>query len=323
VFDIVTVGSATVDVFLNVAPTDREFAIKNHHPDVCFPLGAKILVNDLVMDTGGGGTNTAVSFARLGLKTGWAGAVAEDANGKHILDVLKREKVAFLGKAKKGNSGYSVILMRLKGDRTILAYKGVNDTLTPKDVLPFKAKWLYCSSMLGTSWQTLVQAVQHAHKQGTRVAFNPSLYLAEKGWNALEPVLKNVDILVLNKEEAAALLGTHAPIKTLLTKLSARIPIPVITDGPHGAYATDGGTLFTIHPHRIPVVETTGAGDAFASGFVAGQLLDKDIPTSMRMGQAQAEGVLSAIGAKNILFNRKQLAAEMRKRPHEVTGSAL
>lgn len=322
-YDVVTLGSATVDVFVKVSPQGTEFVETQHHSDVCFPLGAKILVNEMVMDTGGGGTNAAVSFARLGFKTGFAGAVAADANGKHILDVLKQEKVKFLGKAKKGQSGYSVIMMGLRNDRTILAFKGVNDDFQSKDIKPFAAKWLYCSSMLGHSWQTLVRAIEHAKKNGTRVAFNPSLYLARHGLQKLMPVLRHTDILVLNKEEAEALLGMSAPIRTLLLKLREHIPIPVITDGPHGAYATDGGTLFAIHPHKIPVVETTGAGDAFASGFVAGQLLGKDVPTSLRMGQAQAEGVLSAIGAKNVLFTRSQLHAEMRKRPHDVTGGAL
>ncbi|HSU72997.1 MAG TPA: carbohydrate kinase family protein [Candidatus Binatia bacterium] len=322
-YDIVTIGSATVDVFVNVSQNGREFVNAHHHPDVCLPLGAKVLIDDLVMDTGGGGTNTAVSFARLGFKTGYAGAVADDQNGKHILDILRKEKVTFLGKSKKGKSGYSVILMHLKGDRTILAYKGVNDTLQTRDVKPIAATWLYCSSMLGQSGETLVKLIEAAKKKGTRVAFNPSLYLAQLGLRKLTPILKHTDVLVLNKEEAEALLGMNAPIKTLLTKLSEHIPVPVITDGPHGAYATDGGTLFAIHPHHVPVVETTGAGDAFASGFVAGQLLGKDLPTSLRMGQAQAEGVLSAVGAKNKLFTRPQLLAEMRKRPHEVTGSAL
>ena len=131
-------------------------------------------------------------------------------------------------------------------------------------------------------------------------------------------MLRNLDVLVLNKEEALALLNKNAGIPALLKQLSALVRIPVITDGKNGAFATDGTLLYSLKPRSIKVVETTGAGDAFGSGFVAGQMLGKNIPESLRLGQAQAEGVLSAIGAKNRLFTRKQAFAELKKKPHSV-----
>jgi len=321
VYDIITIGSATVDVFLKTASAGTELITHLKHPDVCFPLGAKVLVENLVMDTGGGGTNTAVSFARLGFKTGYVGAVADDANGHTILAALRKEHIDFLGKAKKGNSGYSVIIVDLKQDRTILAYKGVNDNLLPKDVPELDTKWVYCSAMLGESWKTLVSAVSKARKRGVRVAFNPSLYLARQGIRKLLPLVDGLDVLVLNKEEAQALLGSVREVPAMLKELRKHVETPVITDGPRGAFTTDGERVFAIHPKKIPVVDTTGAGDAFASAFVAGRMLGKDLKECLKMGQAQAEGVLSAIGAKSKLLTRTELHKQMKKSAHKVMAA--
>src|SRR3972149_5452603 len=130
VYDVITVGSATVDVFLRTSSKDVEIEHIHAHEDVCLPVGAKILIDNLATDTGGGGTNTAVAFSRLGLKTGWVGKIGTDLNAKTVLDEMKRERVDFLGAKGKGMTGYSVILTGLEQNRTILAFKGVNDQLS-------------------------------------------------------------------------------------------------------------------------------------------------------------------------------------------------
>ncbi len=322
-FDIITIGSATVDVFVTTKASSREILRHAHHHDVCLHLGAKVLIDDLVFDTGGGGTNAAVSFSRLGFRTGWLGVVGSDPNARTVLDAVKKDKVAFLGAHKPGRTGYSVILVGLEHDRTILTFKGVNDQLLPRDVPKLHAKWLYCSSMLGKSWNTFLGIVKQARKHGTKIAFNPSLYLASRGLAELMPVLRGLDVLVFNKEEAQALLGTtEKSIAEMLCDLALYVKIPVITDGHRGAYATDGKKVYMIMPRTIRVVETTGAGDAFASGFVAGQMMKKDIPTSLRLGQIQAESTLRAVGAKNDLATRKEAFAQLR-RPHAVKVSEL
>ncbi len=317
-YDIVTIGSATVDVFVNTRADGREILKHAKHVDVCLPLGAKILIDDLHVETGGGGTNSAVAFSRLGFKTGWVGTLGKDANGSSVVDQLKHEKVTFLGKSIKGRTGYSVILAGLQHDRTVLAFKGVNDKLKPI-TLP-QTKWIYCSAMLGKSWNSLVKMVEQARRANVRVAFNPSLYLAKKGLRALAPMLKHLDILVLNKEEAQALLKQNVPINKLLKLLSYHVRIAVITDGKNGAVATEGYFSHTIKARPIKVVETTGAGDAFASGFVAGQMLGWSLQESLKLGQVEAEGVLSAIGAKNNLRSKKEALRLVKKQKVKVAA---
>ncbi|MBI2631431.1 carbohydrate kinase family protein, partial [Candidatus Pacearchaeota archaeon] len=112
---------------------------------MAFPSGSKILIDELDFSTGGGGTNTAVAFSRLGFKVGFVGKLGQGTNSDFIHKNLVKEKVDLLCGHGSGNAGYSIILDTLEHDRTILAYKGVNDELRVKDV-PFrklKAKWFY------------------------------------------------------------------------------------------------------------------------------------------------------------------------------------
>ena len=112
------------------------------------------LIDSLKIDVGGGGTNVAVAFARMGLKTGCICGIGEDANGIEVLTCLKSEGVKFLGKVGEGNTGTSMIIDSEKRDRTILTYKGESNEIGVGDVGKFKSKWLYYSSLLGKSFET-------------------------------------------------------------------------------------------------------------------------------------------------------------------------
>src|SRR3989338_6409021 len=122
-FDIVTFGGAVIDTFLNTN-------VPEESGKICYESGSKILIKDLRFDVGGGGTNTAVAFSRLGFKTGYIGKLGKDTNADKILDCLKNEKITFLGKQDpKFMTGYSVILDSRKHERTILTYKGANNQI--------------------------------------------------------------------------------------------------------------------------------------------------------------------------------------------------
>ncbi len=316
-FDVITVGSSTVDVF---ARTDFSELIKIQEPHheidlLAFPSGAKILINDLEFSVGGGGTNTAVAFARLGLKTAYLGKVGSDMAGESISRELKKEKIVFLGKRVPGKSGYSVILDTLEHDRTILTYKGVNDTLDFSEVPlgKLKTKWLYFSSMMGQSFQTLEQLAEFAHHHTMKVAFNPSTYLAQKSKAFLRSILSKTELLILNKEEACLICG-DAEIRELLAELQQMGPrIIAITDGNKSLSILDGSTMYTCTPPPIKVVDATGAGDAFAATFLAGLLKNKSVEFSLALAVANAQSVLSHYGAKNILLTYPQAISAMKK----------
>jgi len=309
-YDIITVGSATVDVFAHTDPTQSELVTLHNHQDIAYPLGAKILIREMHFFVGGGGTNTAVAFSRLGLKTAYLGKIGKDDNGKTISDCLFKESIDFIGTY--GNiSGYSVILDSVEDDRTIFTYKGCNDELRYGDV-NFRAidsKWVYLSSMMKDSLATQQKIAEYAKKKGIKIAYNPSLYIVNNHTRAACSILKRSEIVVFNKEEAQALVSSkNDNIFNLLFEVSKLGPkIVVITDGHNGAhcYNTADGMVYSAKPAKVKVVETTGAGDAFASAFVAGIMLGKDIGTSLKMGMLNAESVIKYLGAKNILLDKE------------------
>lgn len=296
-FDVVTFGSAVVDVFVNTEVAEK-------HGFMNYPVGEKILIKDLKFDIGGAGTNTAVAFARLGFKTGCISELGGDENGKKIFDLLKKEKIEFLGKVVKNElSGYSVILDSRGGDRTILTYKGANDEISLNDIKKFKTKWLYLSSLLGKSFETQKKLAKILKKKGVKIAFNPSSYLIKK--ENLSSLLRITNILVLNKQEAQMLTGKKENLLENLHKLVARNGIVVITDKDKMIICYDGHNRYFLIPNKVKVVERTGAGDAFASGFVAAQIAKKSIKYSLRLGLAESEAVIKHFGAKNRLLRMR------------------
>ncbi|WKE67080.1 carbohydrate kinase family protein [Gallaecimonas kandeliae] len=324
-YDMVTLGSATVDLF---ADTDSELVqIETSHSLeklIAYPLGGKILVKHLNVTIGGGGTNTAVAFARQGLKTAYLGKLGDDAQGQQVLDELQREGVDFIG-ARGGQTGLSVILDSIHDDRTILAFKGANDHLSLDEAKLPESRWLYCSAMLGESLDTLKAVVATAQ---AKVAFNPSSYLARQGIAALQPILDHLEVLVLNKEESAMLLGLdeheQQDMAELLKALAARLAVPVIaiTDGNQGVLATDRVKRVGAKPRaNLAIVETTGAGDAFASGLVASLAKGEGLAAAVRGGMCNAESVLAYQGAKNRLLTANELAGALEVDQRELTES--
>ena len=316
-YDVITVGSATVDVF---AKTHFSELIKIIDPKgetdlIAFPSGSKILVDDLEFTIGGGGTNTAVALSRLGHKVGFLGKLGEGTNSDFIHKHLMKERIDLLCAHGKGNAGYSVILDSLDHDRAILAYKGINDELGIKDV-PFKklkTKWFYFSAMMGESFHTLEKVAEFAQKNKIKTAFNPSAYLAEKGSRYLRNILSKTELLILNKDEAELLVGKGS-FDSLLVKLKGLGPkIVVITDGKNKLYAIDGLHIYSAFPPPVKIVDSTGAGDAFASSFLCGLLKNKDTEFAIKLGIINAQSVVSHYGAKNILLSYKEAMKIMKK----------
>jgi ribokinase len=296
-FDIITFGSAVVDIFIS---TD----IKDKGKFLAYPIGSKILIKDLKFSIGGGGTNTAVAFSRLHFNTGYIGKIDSDFGGRKILDLLRDEKIEYLGKIENEKilGGYSIILDSKENDRTILTYKGINDDIKFSDLkLNFvKTKWIYFSSLLGESFKTQEKLAKILYKKGAKIAFNPSEYLIEK--ENLKELLKICEILVLNHEEAK-LLTKEKDLLDGLRKLGPKIV--VITNKDKEVFAYNGKKKFSLLPHKLRVIERTGAGDAFASGFVAGQIAGKSIEGSLKLGLEESESVIKHQGAKIGLIRRK------------------
>jgi ribokinase len=300
-FDIITLGSATIDILVK---SKNEKIKHNNHQDIAYHLGEKILINDLEFTTGGGATNTAVAFSRLGLKTGFIGILSNDLFGEFIAKELRKEKVEFLGLIGQGKPGISIILPGF-GDRTILNYRGLNDLIEVDDLhlSMLNTKWLYISSVMGKSLKA-AEKLCNLTRKGAKIAFNPSMYLAKLGLKKLSKILSHTKVLILNKEEAQALTGLKYE-KEIIEKIAHSGPeIIVITDGPRKIYAYSDGEFFTKVPKKIKVIDSTGAGDAFASGFVYGIMHNKPLDVCLDLGLKESDSVITHIGAKNNLLRK-------------------
>ena len=327
-FDVITLGSATLDMFVH---TDSELltistpTVKEKH--LCYPSGAKQLIKKFEVLTGGGGTNTAVSFSKLGLKAGYLGHLGTDDHAKMILDLLKKEKVSFIGTKGPEATNFSIILDSIEHDRTILIKRDASDKFDISKIKKFnkKTKWLYMSSLIGTSYRSAVKLFRLAKQQGSKTAANISLYQAEQGAKKLAPLLKNLDIMIYNKEEAQAMLKTRSnDIPTLLKKTRATGPkIAVITDGKNGAFCSDGIYYYAIKASDIKVKESTGAGDAFASGFIAAIIKHDDIEDAMKIALANSQSVIRKLGAKRGLLTWRKALKDVKAYKLKVTKKRL
>jgi ribokinase len=310
VYDIITVGSALVDAFLH-SETDE----KNNH--LCFPLGTKIRVNDIIFSVGGGASNSATSFSKLGLKTGLLGKTGQGYNAKIILRETKKSGVDFLGLQGKGHTGYSIILEGNKRHRTILTYKGESDNLkfSELSLSKLKTKWFYFTTMGSESFRTQKKLALFAKKKGIKIAYNPSSYHTKLGINFLKPILKYTTILTLNKEEAKMLTSSKNPHK-VLSKLGPKIVC--ITDGENEGMVYDSVNLYKYYPPRIKSKECTGAGDAFGSSFVAGIIMFNDTKKAIKLAMVNSESVIKKSGAQAGLLTLKQALKKIKSNKFKI-----
>ncbi|HCI05588.1 TPA: hypothetical protein DEX28_02465 [Patescibacteria group bacterium] len=325
-FDIITIGTATFDVY---AKGYKALQIKKNGFGLqCFPLGAKIEVENLQYSSGGGATNTAVSFARQGLKTGCVFEIGKDKFGELILQELKRQKIStFFSLNKKLPTAFSSILIDASGERTIFVFRGASGTLDFKEIplSKIKTKWVY----LVTGTMKLAQVenlVARFKKQKSKIAINPSKNLIQQGIQKLGKILKQTDVLLLNQEEAAYL--TNLPYnreKKIFKTLDRLVPgVLVMTEGPKGLKVSDGKYLWRAKTFKEKkVTDRSGAGDAFGSGFVSGLIQKneacekgvcdaKKINYAIRLGSANATAMVETLGVKTGILSKKEFATNPR-----------
>ena len=328
-YDVITVGSSTVDVF---AKTKTSELIKIYNSSgetnlLVYPTGSKILVEELNFTTGGGATNTAVCLARMGHKVACISKMGTGSNSSKVIRHLKKDKIdtSLMVRNKKGKTGYSIILDSRNHDRTILAFNGSNNDLKYREInlKKVKTKWFYFSTQLEESYNTQVKLAKFAEKNNIKIMFNASEYLVKKGSNFLKEILVRTEILVLNRDEARILcIGND--IRDLMSKIHSLGPkIVVITDGKKSFYVSDGDFLYSGKPNKCTVVETTGAGDAFAATFLSGLLKKDDIEFAIKLASVNSESVIQHHGAKNKLFTYNEAMKQIKKNKLKIKKKKL
>ena len=154
--------------------------------------------------------------------------------------------------------------------------------------------------MMKQSFKTQLNLAKEYKKKGVKIAFNPSEYLMGK--ENLKPLLKIIDVLIVNKEEAGLLTKDKNKLKGI-AKLGPKII--VITNERREVNCYDGNKVYSIKPPKVKVADKTGAGDAFSAAFVTGLIRNKSIEYSLKLGIEEARSVVKYMGAKNILLRMK------------------
>lgn len=323
--DVVTIGGAQQDITYY---SKESLIIKNPNKKdlkrqklLAFEYGAKVVMQDIDYGFGGGACNSAVTFASLGLSTAIIVRLGSDNAGQQIKKALASRKITtkFLQIDKKKLSGFSFIVAaaREKG-HSIFIHRGSNTNMViePKVIKKLKPKFFYVTSWAQPSWQKEFTKLLRA-KGSSKIAWNPGSRQLQSGWAGLAKFLKQIDVFNVNKDEAIELvLSARKKVnkkslnnpRSLLRLMQDWGPkIIVITDGHRGAYASFNGKIFYVNASGQKKVDTTGAGDAFGSAFVAGLIMfDFNIAKSLKLAAKNSGSVVQKVGAQNGILNKKE-----------------
>lgn len=335
--DIITIGSATMDVFVecddaNIVSVSTKCSKSEF---MSYPYGSKVEVTDFASNVGGGGVNTALNFANLGFSTSAICKVGDDIYSRGVLEALGKSTLDLSNviQDNKVSTGFSIILLSFQGDRTVLAQRGANATLK-KSEINFDAikqsKWLYIAPLSGESNRVLQTIVEFAEENGVKVCFNAGTTSIKRGFEYIKKIIDTAEIVVMNKEEASMCTKIdvrpdsrtekfskeliHPDVKEMLKKLKINEKqIIVITDGGKGAYAYDGEKFYQCPIFPSTVVSTLGAGDAFASTFCAA--LDRtefNIGKSLMYASVNSSSVVSKFGANEGFLNFDEIEERLK-----------
>lgn len=297
---ILSIGKSTQDVFLKSDEFDPHTEGKMVYTHL--PLGVKMEVSNVTFATGGNASNVAVTFARQGLLSEYMWPLGHDPASETILRDLDEEGVVTDRVVRKDHyqAGYSTILIATNGERTILNHRGISADSKGTD-LDFAAiedaDWVYPTSLADGGIELLRRIIDHAEKSDTKVMLNPAgPELAEPA--KLKALLESVDVLCLNKEEVQLLVEGET-LEELVRHALNYVPVIIVSDGPNGVVASDGKTIVRAGMYEdVPVVDRTGAGDAFGSGFLSQWAQGKSLKDSILFASANSTSVVTKIGAK-------------------------
>lgn len=328
-FDLISVGDSTIDIFMQVEQKETEAvcALEAEKNLICFAYGSKIPVSTYKrIPASGNAANNAIGSARLGLRTALYTVLGNDQESNDTKKVFEREGVDITYTTVNPSVGSNLsVVLNYSGERTIFVYHQPKKYDFPLN-LP-TPKWVYLTSV-GLDHQHLhEQVLEFIKRTQTKLAFNPGSYQLRDGINLLQPVLSLTDVLVLNKEEAIGLVGgAGKDVKQLILELKAKCPgCVVITDGASGSFASyDGREIWHAGVSTsAPIVEKTGAGDAYSTGFVAALIQGKTLPEAMLWGTMNSTSVVGYIGAREGLLTPLKMQEMIKLYGEEVKPRML
>ncbi len=321
--DVLSIGDIVTDDFIKLFNKEEKV---EHEKDgglwLAIPFGTKIPFDHReVIDAVGNAANAAVAFARLGLNSSFVTNVGADKYGRDMITTLGKNKVdtRFVHINHGKLSNYHFVLW-YKEERTILIKHEEYDYhwphLRPSEI----PRWVYFSSISERAipYHDHVVNWLNANPE-VKFAFQPGTFQMEVGTERLARVYKRAEVLILNREEAARVgHGKHDDIRDLIEHLHKLGPrIVIVTDGPKGAYASDGTNNFKMPPYPdiAPPFERTGAGDAFSSTLVAALAKGLSLEDALRWAPINSMSVVQKVGAQAGLLTERELLTYLHHAP--------
>ncbi len=319
--DFLAVGDIVIDAFIRLKDAHVHCKIDTDACELCVRFGDKIPYESVtVVPAVGNGPNAAVSAARLGLNSALVTHIGDDKNGEDCLASLERDKVItkYVEKEKGKPTNYHYVLW-YDADRTILVKHTEFDYKFPN--IP-SASWIYLTSLAANTLPYEEEIAEYLkNNPETKLAFQPGTFQIKFGTEKLKHIYARTEIFFCNVEEAETILNIKTKdIKTLVKGLHALGPkIVCISDGPNGAYASDGKDIWSIsmYPDIAPPLDRTGAGDAFSSTFTIAISLGKTIPEALAWGPINSMSVVQEIGAQRGLLSREKLEEYLKNAPED------
>ena len=314
--ELITIGSNTLDIIIDIDDILRfelfdKDIIKKY---TAIEYSRKLNVKNVRFVPGGSGANIAANCSMLGLKSAYIGIVGKDFSAEICLSDLKKRGVDLsqVVQTDKDTTALSIILRTPWGkDRSILAYKGANNLLTPADVKEelfnnIKA-FAWTSLTKDDACRAIEKAITLTKKNGGMVFAAPSMSIIKNAPKWAKILIGSSDVVSLNLEEAQEFTGESK--KTLMIKnfLDLGIKLISITDGPHGSIISDGKTIINSGVYSIGKVEdSTGAGDAFLSGILISRLNNFSLEKTSKIATAMSFLECMEVGVREGLPNSVQ-----------------
>ncbi len=278
------------------------YDIRCYVNDFPSPDKLAVIMGRLKFSAGGSAANSTVAASKLELKSGIIGKVGFDEYGWSVIQSLRKQKVN-LDHALvdlQNPTGVSLITVNKKGIPEFVQMLGASEPICPEEIRPNYIKEARHLHMTGLNLEALVKASESAKNHNLTVSFDPGRKKSELGYKTLMPVLKNVDILFVNRKEARALLAVDSqePIMNVMEKLQNKIgkdKTYIVKGGKEEVLAYSPYAEFSVSTLKIKVVDTVGAGDAFNAGFL----------TAFLEGKSLHDAVIYGVGCSAIKCKRE------------------
>ena len=250
---------------------------------------------------GDSAANTMSGLARLGAKAGFLTMMGNDEMGQFFTNEMTRTGVEMLALKSNTPTGRVIAMVTPDGERTFATCLGASIELSPDDIKPeLFDNWdiFYIEGYLVANPDMLRKAISTAKDKGLKIAIDLASYnVVEESRDFLLELVNNyVDIVFANEQEALALTGMEP--ENALHYIAERCDIAVVKIGAKGAYIQRGNEIVTIPPMKADVVDTTGAGDMWAAGFLAGLVKGENLQKCGMMGAIVAKNIIEVMGAK-------------------------